>query len=175
MRTRTLLIAICAALIFAESESLAADASSQTRRSPRAGGSANAVQSARVELTEQGYQPSSVRLRRGVPARVTFVRKVSGTCATEVVIPEYGVRRALPLDEPVVVELTPERSGGMRRMKAVLALTCALLIGFCSLGVQAMNERHAHRTTSGVAGGIAARSKPLPPRAGVSDSTPCGT
>ena len=109
MRTKTFLLAFCVALILAES--LAVGASVQTRRRPRGGGSANAVQTARVELTEHGYQPSSIRLRRGVPARVTFVRKVSGTCATEVVIPEYGVRRTLPLDEPVVVEFTPERSG----------------------------------------------------------------
>jgi hypothetical protein len=37
-----------------------------------------------------GYQPSSVRLRTGIPARLTFIRKVEQTCGREIVIPGYG-------------------------------------------------------------------------------------
>jgi plastocyanin domain-containing protein len=62
-------------------------------------------------LTEQGYQPVSIKLRRNVPARITFLRKVVSTCATEIQIPEYGIRKPLPLDQPVVIEFTPTRSG----------------------------------------------------------------
>lgn len=69
------------------------------------------VQSGRIVLTETGYQPASITLRKGVPARLTFVREVEATCGTEIVIPDYGVRRELPLNEPVVVEITPTKSG----------------------------------------------------------------
>jgi plastocyanin domain-containing protein len=109
MRSKTLLIAICTALITATSFS--AEAGAQTRRGRRAKANTAKVQSARVDLTERGYEPSSIRLRRGVPARVTFTRKVSATCATEVVLADYRIRRALPLDEPVVVDFTPNKSG----------------------------------------------------------------
>lgn len=109
MRTRTLLVPVFAAVFIAGVSSPAA-ASSQTRRGQRAKAAAK-VQTASVALTERGYEPANIKLRRGVPARVTFTRKVSATCATEVVLPDYGVRRALPLDEPVVVEFTPEKSG----------------------------------------------------------------
>jgi plastocyanin domain-containing protein len=27
------------------------------------------------------------------------------------VLPDYGIRRTLPLDEPVVIEFTPEKAG----------------------------------------------------------------
>ena len=69
------------------------------------------VQSVTVMLTEQGYQPGKVRLRRGVPARVTFLRKVEATCGTELLIPDYQIKRDLPFNEPVVVEFTPNKRG----------------------------------------------------------------
>ena len=108
MRIRTLLAAVLAAVFIAGVSSPAAG--SQARRGRRAKAAVK-VQSASVDLTERGYEPAGVRLRRGVPARVTFTRKVSATCATEVVLPDYGIRRALPLDEPVTVEFTPEKAG----------------------------------------------------------------
>ena len=69
------------------------------------------VQSVTVLLTERGYQPQRVRLRRGVPARVTFLRKVEATCGTELLIPDYQIKRDLPFNEPVVVEFTPNKRG----------------------------------------------------------------
>lgn len=125
MRTKTLLPAIFVALVVAGSSTVGAGG--QVRRG-RAKGSAVKVQTASVALTERGYEPAGFRLRRGVPARVTFTRKVSATCATEVMLPEYGIRRALPLDEPVVVEFTPKKSGeftfscGMGMVKGTLVV-----------------------------------------------------
>lgn len=69
------------------------------------------VQTARVELNQNGYQPSSLKLKRNVPAQITFVRRVEATCATEVVFPDYGIRRELPLNQPVVVSFTPSKKG----------------------------------------------------------------
>lgn len=64
-----------------------------------------------ITLTEKGYQPEKVRLSRGVPARLTFIRKVEATCATEVELLGYGIRRELPVNQPVVIEFTPTRAG----------------------------------------------------------------
>jgi membrane fusion protein, heavy metal efflux system len=66
-----------------------------------------AVQNASVAITAGGFEPSSLSLRRGVPARVTFTRTTDQTCATEVVIPAFNIRRALPLNQPVTVEFVP--------------------------------------------------------------------
>jgi len=69
------------------------------------------IQKVTVALTEKGYQPNSLKLRRGIPAQVTFLRKVSATCGTQVVIPEYDIKRDLPLNESVSVAFTPSKSG----------------------------------------------------------------
>lgn len=69
------------------------------------------VVSVTITLTEKGYQPEKVRLRRGVPARLTFIRRVEATCATEVELLGYGIRRELPVNQPVVIDFTPTRTG----------------------------------------------------------------
>jgi hypothetical protein len=71
------------------------------------------VQTAIVTVGEQGYEPVTVNLRAGIPARITFVRTTDKTCGTEVVFPSLGIKRALPLNEPVVVEFTPAGAGDL--------------------------------------------------------------
>ena len=78
-----------------------------------------AVQKVTVALTEKGYEPTDLKLRRGIPAQVTFIRKVSATCATQIVIADYNIKRALPLNEPVLVEFTPKKTG-------TFAFTCGM-------------------------------------------------
>jgi plastocyanin domain-containing protein len=58
-----------------------------------------------------GYNPASIRLKRGVPAKVTFLRITESTCATEVVFADYGIRRDLPLNQAVTVSFTPRKAG----------------------------------------------------------------
>jgi RND family efflux transporter MFP subunit len=69
------------------------------------------AQTARMVVTEQGYEPARLTLRAGTPARITFVRTTDKTCGTEVVFPSLNIKRALPLNEPVVIEFTPTKSG----------------------------------------------------------------
>src|SRR5579884_2614585 len=71
---------------------------------------ANAAESGelRVVAGEHGFAPSSLALPKGPPgskAAVTFVRTTEKTCATEVVFPDLGVKKELPLDRPVVVDV----------------------------------------------------------------------
>jgi thiol-disulfide isomerase/thioredoxin len=69
------------------------------------------TQKATILVGAEGYKPANVRLRRGFPARLTFVRKTDETCGTEIVIPNYGINWPLPLNTPVVITITPKRSG----------------------------------------------------------------
>ena len=69
------------------------------------------VQTAKVEINTKGYQPTSFKLRRGVRARVTFLRTTDATCAKEIVLPDFNIRRALPSNAPVVIGFTPTRKG----------------------------------------------------------------
>ena len=82
----------------------------------------------KVVVSEQGYEPAKVTLRAGVPARVTFVRTTDKTCGTEVVFPSLNIKRALPLNQPVVIEFTPDKSGdiafacGMNMLKGAIVV-----------------------------------------------------
>jgi len=82
----------------------------------------------RVTVSEQGFQPARIRVRVGVPARITFVRTTDATCATEVMIPTLNIKRALPLNEPVTVEFTPQKTGdveficGMRMLRGTIVV-----------------------------------------------------
>jgi plastocyanin domain-containing protein len=62
----------------------------------------------RVVASQHGFSPSSLPIPRGAPgskASVTFVRTTDNTCATEVVFPELDVKKDLPLNTPVTVDI----------------------------------------------------------------------
>ena len=79
----------------------------------RAAPSSAGLQTARVVVSDQGYEPSQLTLRAGVPARITFLRTSDKSCGTEVVFPALNIKRALPLNEPVTVDLTPQNPGSL--------------------------------------------------------------
>ena len=64
-------------------------------------------QAFQVTVTAGDFQPSTLTMKAGVPARVTFRRTAESSCATEVVFPSLKIRRALPLNEPVEIRFTP--------------------------------------------------------------------
>ncbi len=77
----------------------------------RPGQAASNTQSAKVIVNEQGFEPARITLRAGTPTRLTFLRTTDKTCGTEVVLPSLNIKRALPLNEPVVIEFTPAEAG----------------------------------------------------------------
>lgn len=87
-----------------------------------------ASQTARVNITQMGYEPATLRLKRGVPARITFVRMTDDTCATEVAFPSHGISRNLPLNQAVTISLNKMQAGefnftcgmGMHRGKLIV-------------------------------------------------------
>lgn len=86
------------------------------------------VQTAKIAVTEKGYEPDKVSLRSGVPARLTIVRMTDKTCGTEIVFPSLDIKRTLPLNQPVVIEFTPATSGeiafacGMNMLKGAVVV-----------------------------------------------------
>jgi thiol-disulfide isomerase/thioredoxin len=78
---------------------------------PESADTSGEIQRATIKVTGAGYEPSSVTLRRGKPAELTFVRTIERTCGREIVIPGYGIKQSLPLNVPVSVTFTPRQSG----------------------------------------------------------------
>ena len=89
---------------------------------------AGAVQTATISLGEKGYEPSRLTLRAGVTARLTFIRTTDKTCGTEISFPSLDLKRALPLNEPVVIEFTPKAGElgftcGMNMLKGTIVVS----------------------------------------------------
>jgi Cu+-exporting ATPase len=62
-------------------------------------------------VVEGGYSPDLILARRGVPLRLVFDRRDSSPCTDEIVLPDFGVRRALAANAKTVVEILPEKAG----------------------------------------------------------------
>lgn len=63
-----------------------------------------------VKVTASGFEPKDLKLKKGEPTEITFTRVAEGTCITAVV----GLTKNkidLPLNKPVTVTLTPEKTG----------------------------------------------------------------
>ncbi|MFP2912934.1 cupredoxin domain-containing protein [Pyxidicoccus sp. 3LFB2] len=64
-----------------------------------------------LSVTEKGYEPSPVTLKKGEPVKLVVTRKTEQTCATEVVMDGYDINTPLPLNQPVEIAFTPKESG----------------------------------------------------------------
>lgn len=64
-----------------------------------------------LTVTDKGYEPSPVTLKQGEPVKLVLTRTTEHTCATEIVLDEYNINTALPLNQPVEVSFTPTKTG----------------------------------------------------------------
>lgn len=85
----------------------------------RAAAAADGAQAATVLVKDGFYRPETIVAERGKPVRLTFVREEASPCSEVVVFEQLGSRAALPEEEPVTVELTPEQPGSY-------AFTCGM-------------------------------------------------
>src|SRR3990172_1039967 len=72
------------------------------------------AQVVQLKVTKEGFVPDSVTVKAGKPVKLVVTRSVERTCATEIVMKDFGVNQPLPLDEPVTVTLTPKKKGDYR-------------------------------------------------------------
>jgi plastocyanin domain-containing protein len=61
-----------------------------------------------VRATDHGFVPSRVEVAKGgsgSKVTLTFTRETDDTCALDVVFPDLGIKKPLPLNAPVAVEV----------------------------------------------------------------------
>jgi plastocyanin domain-containing protein len=56
-------------------------------------------------IVEGGYKPNRIEIQEGERVRLKFVRKEYNSCTREVVFPKLGIRRELPPNQPVTIDL----------------------------------------------------------------------
>ncbi len=77
-------------------------------------GKAAVIQAGAQEATirvEGAYQPNVITVQAGTPVRLKFDRREATDCSNRVVLPDFGISRALPAFATTTVEFTPERPG----------------------------------------------------------------
>ena len=62
-------------------------------------------------VVEGGYSPDLLVARRGVRLKLIFDRRETSPCSDEIVLPDFGIRRALPANAKTTIEILPEREG----------------------------------------------------------------
>lgn len=72
------------------------------------------VQVVELAVTSKGFEPSTVTVKSGKPVKLVVTRKTERTCATEIVMKDFGVNQPLPLEKPVTVVVTPKGPGQYR-------------------------------------------------------------
>jgi plastocyanin domain-containing protein len=67
-----------------------------------------------LAVTSNGFEPARVSVKKDQPVTLVITRRTDATCAKEIVVPDHGVRQALPLNQPVKVTFTPAASGELK-------------------------------------------------------------
>ena len=62
-------------------------------------------------IVEGGYSPNVISIPRGKTTKINFIRKDPSSCLEKVVLGDFKIRKYLPLNQKVTVELTPQQSG----------------------------------------------------------------
>ncbi len=58
-----------------------------------------------------GYKPSSIQVKRNQLTKLNFLRTDPSDCLEEVVLPDFKIKKYLPLDKKVTLELRPTKKG----------------------------------------------------------------
>lgn len=62
-------------------------------------------------VVDGGYKPSNILISLSTPTTLNFIRTDPNPCLEEVVLPEFKVRKTLPLNEKVSIKITPHKTG----------------------------------------------------------------
>jgi plastocyanin domain-containing protein len=66
-----------------------------------------------ITVDGSGYQPSSVTAPAGKAVKLVFTRTSDDGCGQQLVFPALDIRRDLPLNQPVTIDVTMPASGSV--------------------------------------------------------------
>lgn len=62
-------------------------------------------------VVDGGYKPDKIKVKKGKPVTLKFLRKDASSCLEEVVIPAFNIRQHLVLNSITEVTIEPKESG----------------------------------------------------------------
>ncbi len=70
------------------------------------------VKSNSVDITvEGGYSPNVISIPKNKTTTINFFRKDPSSCLEEVVLPDFKIRKSLPLNKTTAISVTPKKEG----------------------------------------------------------------
>ena len=88
----------------------------------------NGVQQVRVAVTDAGFVPPLVTVKRGKPVVITFSRATEQTCGTDVVFATLHKGYDLPLNKEVRVELAAAEIGDTLKYSCSMEMLHGMLV-----------------------------------------------
>lgn len=67
-----------------------------------------------LQVTENGFEPSSVDVKPGTPVILKVTRKTDSTCATQIKIDAKKIKKDLPLNKTVSIDVGTLEKGEIR-------------------------------------------------------------
>ncbi len=75
-------------------------------------GKAVAVDRNSIDITVKGgYSPETIVIPKGKTTTLNFMRLDASSCLEEVVIPDFRVRKYLPMNKKISIAITPQEKG----------------------------------------------------------------
>ena len=62
-------------------------------------------------LVDGGYKPENIKIKKGETTKLIFERKDSNSCLEEIIIPDFKIKKYLPLNKKVEILLSPDKAG----------------------------------------------------------------
>lgn len=82
-----------------------------------------------MTISDDGVSPMAIAAKQGEPLRIAITRTTNSTCITHVVVRDYGINQAIPLNKTVNIDITPKATGKVR-------VACGMGMNFAVLNVQ---------------------------------------
>ncbi len=62
-------------------------------------------------IVDGGYKPSIIKVKKGQKVTISLLRKDPSSCLEEFILPDFKIKKYLPLGQKVDIEFTPEKVG----------------------------------------------------------------
>src|ERR1035437_1358520 len=62
-------------------------------------------------LVKGGYTPSKIVIPQNKTTTINFLREDSNTCLEEVILSDFKIRKYLPLNQKVSIQINPKKKG----------------------------------------------------------------
>lgn len=62
-------------------------------------------------LVNGGYNPSVIKLKKGQSTILKVQRKDPNSCLEELIIPDFKIKKYLPLNQTIEIEINPDKKG----------------------------------------------------------------